>query len=81
MAFGGIKTLIKSGISIPKDVNVIGYDNINISSMFEPELTTVSQPIYKIGKVSCDMLIDMIEGITINSKQVILDTKLIIRNT
>lgn len=81
MAFGGIKTLIKSGINIPEEVNIIGHDNINFSSVFEPELTTISQPIYEIGKKSCNMLIDIIEGVTIKNKQVILDTKLIIRDT
>lgn len=81
MAIGGIKTLLKRGISIPREVNVLGYDNIQISSLFEPEITTVAQPIYEMGEKSCNFLIDIIEGINIVRRDIVLHSKLIIRNT
>ena len=81
MAFGGIKVLIKKGYKIPEDISVIGYDNIQMSQFMEPELTTVSQPIYEMGKRSCELLINVINGITLDQKQIYLKPNLIVRGT
>jgi LacI family transcriptional regulator len=81
MAFGGIKVLIKKGYKIPRDISVVGYDNIQISEFMEPELTTVSQPIYEMGKRSCELLINIVNGITVDKKQIYLKPNLIVRGT
>jgi len=81
MAFGEIKVLIKKGYKIPEDISVIGYDNIQMSQFMEPELTTVSQPIYEMGKRSCELLINVINGITFDQKQIYLKPNLIVRGT
>ena len=44
MALGGFKLLTRKGYKIPEDIAIMGYDNINISDLVEPELTTVAQP-------------------------------------
>ncbi|OOM13881.1 LacI family DNA-binding transcriptional regulator [Clostridium saccharobutylicum] len=80
MALGGMKYLIRHGYKIPDDISVLGFDNINISALFEPELTTVAQPIYEIGKTSCELLIDIIEK-NCEDKIIELDTNLIQRNS
>jgi len=81
MALGGMKILLRSGYKIPRDISVIGFDNIHISSVIEPELTTMSQPIYIMGKKACSILIDVINGDTPIEKQVYFETELIIRGT
>lgn len=81
MALGGIKTLIRRGIRIPEDISVVGFDNIDISQIFEPELTTVGQPIYSMGKEACKMLIDIINGKLIENKQIYFETELLVRST
>lgn len=80
MALGGMKYLIRHGYKIPDDISVLGFDNINISALFEPELTTVAQPIYEIGKTSCELLIDIIEK-NCEDRIIELDTNLIQRNS
>ncbi|MCY6369030.1 LacI family DNA-binding transcriptional regulator [Clostridium ganghwense] len=80
MAFGGIKVLIRKGYRIPEDISIIGFDNINISNFIEPELTTVAQPIYDMGKQSCEALIEIIDGKPSN-KQIYFKPKLMIRGT
>lgn len=62
MALGGIKYLIRNGYKVPKDISVLGYDNINIASLFEPELTTIAQPIYDMGKEACKLMISLIDS-------------------
>ena len=81
MAFGGIKVLLKKGYNIPKDISIIGYDNIEISQFTEPELTTVSQPIYEMGKRSCELLINIVNGIPVDEKQIYFKPSLVIRGT
>lgn len=81
MACGGIKYLIKNGIRIPEDIGIMGFDNITLASFFEPELTTLAQPIYLMGKESCKMLIDLILKNPIDKKQIYFETELILRKT
>ncbi|MGH4117708.1 LacI family DNA-binding transcriptional regulator [Clostridium sp.] len=81
MALGGIKILLRNGYKIPRDISVMGFDNIQISEVIEPELTTISQPIYNMGKKACSILIDVIKGDIPDEKQVFFKPKLIIRGT
>lgn len=81
MAFGGMKVLLRKGLKIPEDVRVMGFDNIDISEIFEPELTTIGQPIYKMGKKACKLLIDIINEVDIKEKETYFKTELIIRGT
>jgi LacI family transcriptional regulator len=81
MALGGMKILLRNGYKIPRDISVMGFDNIQISEVIEPELTTISQPIYNMGKKACSILIDVINGELPTEKQVFFKPKLIIRGT
>lgn len=80
MALGGFKVLIREGYEVPKDISILGYDNINISSILEPELTTIAQPIYEMGEKACELLVNMINGAT-ESLVVNLDATLVERDT
>ena len=81
MAIGGMKYLIRNGYKIPEDISILGYDNINICSYMEPELTTIAQPIYKIGESSCKLLMDLINNKSLKSKIINLEPSLVERGT
>lgn len=49
-----------AGLSIPGDISVMGFDNVDISSMLEPPLSTVSQPLYEMGALAAKKLINQI---------------------
>lgn len=79
-ALGIISVASESGINIPNDLSVIGYDDTNISWMTTPSLTTIKQPFYEMGSKGCAALINSIlEGKPIVSQ--ILPFSLIERNT
>jgi LacI family transcriptional regulator len=59
LAFGCIRTAIERGIHIPDDLSIIGFDNVEISQITSPPLTTVDQPKYEIGKAAIEMLLNM----------------------
>ncbi|MBQ9300771.1 MAG: substrate-binding domain-containing protein [Clostridia bacterium] len=67
--------------SVPGDISVLGFDNIAMTTMTVPTLSTVSQPVFQLGYQSCNMLIDIIEGIPVVTPHVMLDTEIIIRNS
>ncbi|MNC64845.1 Catabolite control protein A [compost metagenome] len=60
MAIALISVAAKHGISVPDQISVIGYDNLKLAKMSNPPLTTVAQPLYKMGKLAADKLISMI---------------------
>ncbi|MCH7410761.1 LacI family transcriptional regulator [Belliella sp. DSM 111904] len=80
-AYDAIKVLQKRGISIPDQISVIGYADEPIAQYISPQLSTVKQPAFEIGKHAAEILFKMIEdkNSTIMSKQ--LATTLIIRES
>ena len=81
LAIGSIKYFLQSKIRVPEDVAVIGFDNIMLSAMYEPSLSTISLPIDKMGEEAVKLLITGINKAYTKSKQVILNNNLIIRNS
>lgn len=81
MAIGGMKYLIRNGYKIPKDINILGYDNIGFSSFIEPELTTVAQPIYKMGEEAFKLLLKSINNEDSLVETIILEPYLVKRET
>ncbi len=60
-AIGVMKTLHHKGLRIPDDVSIIGFDGLEIGSYSRPPLTTIKQPIYKLGHRAATMLFRLIE--------------------
>ena len=81
MAIGAIKALKRRKIKIPDQVAVIGFDNIEISEIIEPALSTVAQPAYEMGEQGTKMLLKLISGKRPRPKNVIFEPKLILRGT
>ncbi len=61
MAFGLLKALNESGLSVPEDVSVVGVDDIALAEYAAPPLTTVRQPFAALGRTTATRLIDQIE--------------------
>lgn len=62
MAYGVFKGLKSYGLHVPKDISVVGYDDIYLSEILEVPLTTVHQPIELMGKTATNYLINLIES-------------------
>ena len=81
MAIGAIRAIQESGLEVGRDVSVTGFDDIPISEYIQPSLTTVSQPIYQIGRMACEMLIDILHKKASRKRQVLLEPTLIVRHS
>ncbi len=62
MACGVYRAAIESNLGIPSDLSVIGFDDIYVSELLTPPLTSIKQPTYEMGKKAMELLIDMGAG-------------------
>ncbi|MFC7392759.1 LacI family DNA-binding transcriptional regulator [Scopulibacillus cellulosilyticus] len=81
MAIGAIKAVKDSGLNVPEDIAVVGFDNLKMSSVYEPNITTINQPKYEIGQKAMDLLLKLINGETLQKKKFVLMDELIIRES
>lgn len=80
-AIGIMSELAENNIRVPEDVSLMGFDNISISSMVTPTLTTINQPSYETGVLAATMLIDRLEGKKIETNKITMHPTLIKRNS
>jgi len=80
-AFAVINALSEKGIRVPEDVSVIGYDNIEFTTIFSPDLTTINIDKEKAGNEAVKILIQKINGTRKRTKKLMLDVSLIERET
>ncbi len=80
-AIGVMKMLQNNGYKIPDDVGVIGFDNIHLSTMVLPTLTTIEQSTYELGSMAAEILIGSIHDPGRNEVSIVLEPKLIVRES
>jgi len=81
MAYGVYKGLKKHNLSVPTDISVMGYDDIFLSEILEVPLTTVHQPVEKLGTAAASHLIGFIEGDLKDNTIVTYPPELVIRKS
>lgn len=85
LAMGAIEAMKDYEIQIPEQVAIIGFDNIQMSNLIEPKLTTVDKPKHKMGVVGARLLFDMIdnkeEEVSVTPHEILLQSKLKIRKS
>lgn len=62
LAIGAIKAFRRVGRKVPEDIAVVGFDNIPLSEVFEPALTTVAQPMNELGAAAAEMPLERLAG-------------------
>lgn len=81
MALGAIKAAKDSGVNVPNDLAVVGFDNIKMSSINEPSITTIDQPKYEIGKKAMEILLKLINNQELHNKKIVFKDELIVRGS
>ena len=81
LALGAIKALKEKGIKIPKDVSIIGFDDIPYSAVSSPALTTVHVQRNQIGKLAVEKLLKMKKDRKIKSAKTLITGNLIVRDS
>jgi LacI family transcriptional regulator len=81
VAIGIVKEAKKQGLMIPRDLAIVGYDDLPAAEVVEPMLTTVRQPKLEMGDYAINMLVDKLEGRETSIKHKELPTKFIVRES
>ena len=82
-AIGAMHALREAGLLVPTDVSVVGFDDIQSAAFQSPALTTVRQPLRKMGKIAAETLLRRIASKEPESKSasIIVDPELVVRGT
>ncbi len=81
MAIGVLRALAKAGVRVPGDVAVVGFDDIYPSSLIDPPLTTVYQPMRMLGERACARVLERIADPTLSPAVELLPTELVLRSS
>lgn len=81
MAVGVIQAVQEQGLRVPQDVAVVGFDNVQVSRVVQPNLTTIDQPIVQMGVQSMELLMSYLEGDVLEDKRIVLEVNLCIRES
>ena len=81
IAAGVMSGLAEMGVRIPDDVSIVGFDDLDISLLTRPKLTTIHQDVEKKGIIAAQMLVDYIEEKYIKEKEVILPVYIVERES
>ena len=80
-AVGAMLVFREAGLSVPSDVSVVGFDDISVASFATPPLTTIHQPLFEMGTVAAQTLLDRVENRAPFVPEIALSPKLIIRGS
>jgi LacI family transcriptional regulator len=80
-AFGALEAIKEHGLRVPKNISVIGFDDIPMASQVFPPLTTVRQPLAEMGRAAVRMMIAKLRGVEPPSQRITLTTELVLRGT
>ena len=61
-AIGGLRAAADLGLAVPGDLSIVGFDDIPLANLVMPRLTTVGQPVAKIGVLAMQLLLDLFSG-------------------
>ncbi len=82
MAIGAMTAIRNSGLAVPEDISIVGFDNIELAAAITPTLTTIAQPIDEIARCATDLLIQRLKGSRKEAnRRVILQAELVKRES
>ena len=80
-AVGAIAAIEESGLRVPEDISVIGYDGIRLGGLRSVNLTSVAQPLAELGRLAAKRIIERIEKPNSKSQQIRVTSELVVRGT
>lgn len=81
VAIGAILAIKEAGLRIPRDIAVVGFDDIPLAEFYDPPLTTIHLPAFGLGWAGGERLIRIIQGEGLNDASLLLESKLITRQS
>jgi LacI family transcriptional regulator len=80
-AIGAIRAIQEQGLRVPQDISVLGFDDIPGAAFHMPSLTTVRQPLNRMGEVAAQTLLDRIENKKEYPPEIAIEPELVVRES
>jgi LacI family transcriptional regulator len=80
-AIGAIRAFQEEGLRVPGDISVVGFDDIQIAAYNTPSLTTVRQPLIRMGTIAAQTLLERIETKKLEPREIAIQPELVIRES
>ncbi|MBO0911301.1 MAG: LacI family DNA-binding transcriptional regulator [Acidobacteria bacterium] len=80
-AIGAIRAFQEAGLRVPQDISVVGFDDIPAAAFHYPSLTTIRQPLRKMGEIAVDMLVSQIEGLSEPPREIAVEPDIVVRES
>lgn len=80
-AIGALQAAADRGLSVPGDISIAGFDDIDLSRATTPQLTTVRQPLQEMGRMAVSLLIRLLDRHDVEALHVELATELVVRGS
>ena len=80
-AIGAIRAFQESGLRVPQDVSVVGFDDIPAAAFHYPSLTTIRQPLHKMGEIAVGVLLEQIESKPESEREIAVQPEIAIRES
>jgi LacI family transcriptional regulator len=81
MTLGAMRAIREAGLAIPADVALIGFDDLDWTTLVDPPLTVVAQPVAELGRVAAELLLERLDGEMAPPRRVRLRTSLVVRQS
>jgi DNA-binding LacI/PurR family transcriptional regulator len=81
LALGAIRAVRRTGLDVPADVSVVGFDDSGWLNCTDPPLTTVRQPIESMGKAAVALLVNQMETATVQAEELLFEPELVVRGS
>jgi LacI family transcriptional regulator len=81
MALGALEAARALGRAVPGDLSLVGFDDIFVAALVSPPLTTIRQPLARLGKEAAELAIDLIEGNATGPERRVLPVELVVRES
>src|SRR5579863_2922869 len=80
-AIGAISAISEAGLRVPEDISVVGFDDIQAAAYSSPSLTTVRQPLRKMGEIAARTLLGRIENPEKSIAEILTEPELVVRRS
>ncbi|WHY85070.1 LacI family DNA-binding transcriptional regulator [Neobacillus novalis] len=81
MAIGAINAIFASGLNVPNDISVVGFDDIGFAQYTNPRLTTVKRPVEQISFMGAEKILSLIQTKNVSGETILVNTELIFRDS
>src|SRR5713226_6344900 len=80
-AIGAIRAFEEAGLQVPRDISVVGFDDIPVAAFHYPSLTTVRQPLRRMGEIAVEVLVARIEGEKEYKREIAVQPEIVVRES